>query len=65
MLPKHHLFIHLLCGVVKNGNPKCYWTFLDESENKKLASVARAAYATVWEPRIFTNLDALGALCAE
>ena len=57
--PKHHLFIHLLRNTWRAGNPRTYTTFLDESLNKVLASVCRAAYASVWERRVFTNFGRL------
>ena len=53
--PKHHLFIHMLRRTPKAGNPRTYSTFLDESLNEVLVSVCKAAYATVWELRGFTN----------
>jgi hypothetical protein len=59
MLPKHHLFIHLLRGAVANGNPRFYATFRDEGANRVLAAVARSAYAAVWEQRIYSNFDRL------
>ena len=57
--PKHHLFIHMLRRTPKAGNPRTYSTFLDESLNKVLASVCRAAYASVWERRVFANFGQL------
>ena len=62
VLPKHHLFAHVLLKTRLYGNPKYYATFLDESLNRQLASVARSAYAAVWERRIFWSMDLIMAL---
>ena len=53
--PKHHMFVHLLFRAATNGNPAAYSTFVDESDNRKLAAVCRAAHVAVWEVRIFQN----------
>ena len=57
--PKHHLFVHMLRRTPMAGNPRTYTPFLDESLNRVLASVCRAAYAAVWERRVFTNFSHL------
>ena len=59
MVPKHHLFIHMLRRSVVDGNPRTYATFRDEGANRVLAAVARTAYAAVWEQRIFSNFNRL------
>ena len=54
--PKHHLFVHLMFNSQWAGSPSSYHTFFDEGLNKKIAAVARAAYATVWELRFCLTL---------
>ena len=57
--PKHHLFTHLIRSCRTHGNPRDFSTFLDESCNRVLASVARSAYSTVWEQRTFAHFNEL------
>ena len=57
--PKHHLFTHMLRQTKRNGNPKTYSTFLDESLNRVLAAVSKGAYAAVWELRGFDSYSRL------
>lgn len=53
-IPKTHQMLHLLheCSA-RHGNPKFYSNWVDESLNKNLAGMARAAYSSVWADRIF------------
>ena len=59
MKPKHHLFLHLSFRARHYGSPAWYGTFLDESQNRVLASVCRSAYPTVFEQRVFVSFDEL------
>ena len=54
-MPKHHQMVHLLQGVPANGSPSLYSNWRDESLNRNLANIAGAAYAAVWERRIFIS----------
>ena len=42
--PKHHLFLHLLFRTASSGSPAGYSTFMDESLNRMMAQVSRAAH---------------------
>ena len=57
--PKHHEFVHLLVNTDFAGNPTTYDNFYDESLNRVLSSLAKTAFATVWEARIFAGWHAL------
>ena len=57
--PKHHLFLHLLNKIPVAGNPVTYHTFLDESLNRTLATIAKSANYAVWEDRIFAYFSSL------
>jgi len=59
--PKHHLFVHMLNRTLFAGNPATYSTFLDESLNQTLASISKAACASVWERRVLDNIRTLPA----
>jgi len=50
--PKHHLFLHLLFQTLRAGSPADFNTFMDESLNRMMSSVSKAAYHSVWEMRI-------------
>ena len=53
-ISKVHQMLHMIHDSTKlHGNPRFAANFLDESLNKDLAGVARAAYSTVWVSRIF------------
>jgi len=58
-LPKHHAFLHLLRDAARNGNPKDYACWLDESLNKVIGGVASKAHIAVWEARILAHMNAL------
>ena len=58
--PKNHLFTHMLKSTGYHGNPRSYHTFMDETLNRTLANVAKAAYASVWEFRMFGYFCTLG-----
>ena len=58
-VPKHHAFIHILKLAARMGNPKMFACWEDESMNRQLASVAAAAYFTVWEARIIEHMNNL------
>ena len=55
LVPKHHLFIHVLQRTPVNGSPGIASCWMDESLNKQLAAMAGSAHALVWERRIFTS----------
>jgi len=58
-VPKHHAFLHILKLAPRMGNPNMFACWEDESMNRQLASVAAAAYATVWEARIIEHMNNL------
>eukprot|EP00959_Pyramimonas_sp_CCMP1952_P168601 3522739-Pyramimonas_sp.AAC.1 len=56
-VPKHHLWAHLVQCAAANGNPRFYSTFLDETLNGVVATMAKAGHSKTWERRIFTRLQ--------
>ena len=50
--PKFHFLLHLVWDTQRNGDPRTYATYLDESLNMELAAVASAAYSCVWHQRV-------------
>ena len=44
LTPKHHFFWHLSERADMHGNPRMYWTYLDESENRRMAAVAKSLH---------------------
>ena len=57
MVPKMHMMLHLVERCRTHGNPAYYSTFLDESLNRTLRDIARAAHATTWAARIFERFS--------
>ena len=41
---KHHAFLHLVLRSRVMGNPRRYWTYLDEGENRAMASIAKSLH---------------------
>eukprot|EP00959_Pyramimonas_sp_CCMP1952_P099548 2081175-Pyramimonas_sp.AAC.1 len=56
-VPKHHLWAHLVQCAAANGNPRFYSTFLDETLNGVVATMAKAGHSKTWERSIFTRLQ--------
>ena len=44
MVFKHHMAWHLAERAGRHGNPKFYWTYADEQENRVMGSVARSLH---------------------
>ena len=44
MVFKHHMAWHLAERAGRLGNPKFYWTYADEQENRVMGSVARSLH---------------------
>ena len=53
--PKHHLFTHLTFDAKTKGNPRYYWTYLDESLNRLITIIASGAHRMTFERRIFAK----------
>ena len=45
-VPKHHMAWHLVQRARQHGNPKFYWTYADEGENRMMSSVAKSLSGT-------------------
>lgn len=56
--PKMHLLMHLVGGCGFAGNPGWFTTFEDESLNKALANVCRAAHRANFELRVMAHFRA-------
>ena len=52
IVPKHHLFLHLTHGIRHKGNPRFYQTYLDESLNKTICSIAASSHRSTMERRV-------------
>ena len=50
-IPKHHMWIHLTTNSGRLGNPRLYWTFLDESLNGTLKQILRRCHQATFERR--------------
>ena len=50
-LPKHHLTMHLMLQMSEMGNARTYSTFLHESVNGDMASIARSNHFLTWQRR--------------
>ena len=57
LLPKHHLWAHMTLRVPQFGNPIYYSTFLDETLNKVISTVAVHSHPSRWDERIFERVD--------
>ena len=55
--PKLQLLMHMCDRCVSQGNPAYYATWADETLNKILGSLGRAAHRSVWECRILTYFE--------
>ena len=55
-VPKHHLWAHMTQRIIKQGNPRYYSTFLDESLNAVISYIAGSVHRAHWEKRIFERL---------
>ena len=44
MVPKHHMFWHLAQRARHHGNPRFYWTYPDEGENRSMSAVAKSLH---------------------
>ena len=42
---KHHMVFHVAEFVAIHGNPKYYWTYADENENRLMGTVAKSLHA--------------------
>ena len=51
LMPKHHMWVHLTFSAGRMGNPRFYWTFLDESLNGKLKKILRRCHQAAFERR--------------
>ena len=51
-IPKCHQFTHLCQRISYSGHPSLAATFIDESDNRKLADIAKLAYSVVFEQRV-------------
>jgi hypothetical protein len=51
--PKLHLASHLVSHSALSGNPALHALWLDESLNRTLANICKAAHASVWEYKVF------------
>ena len=56
LVPKHHQWVHLTIKIPIFGNPRFYSTFLDESLNLVVASMASASHQSNLEKRVFDQL---------
>ena len=55
--PKHHLMMHLIAKIAFLGNPKCYATWADESENRRLKAMCRLTSQATFENSILTRFQ--------
>ena len=58
-LPKHHLFLHLLCKTGEQGNPTFFATWEDESWNRQLKASCKNASQACFENTVLTNMQRL------
>ena len=56
-VPKHHLWAHMVHMAKIAGNPRFYSTFLDETLNGVVASIAQSCHQSQWEKRLFCRLQ--------
>jgi hypothetical protein len=53
--PKWHMFLHMAHRARRTGNPALQATFLDESYNGRLASIAASAHRMTWHRRVLSS----------
>eukprot|EP00959_Pyramimonas_sp_CCMP1952_P471098 9497851-Pyramimonas_sp.AAC.1 len=41
---KFHVAVHLAQQVAEKGNPKAYWTYPDEAENRLMQKIAKSLH---------------------
>ena len=56
LIPKHHMWVHVTVSSRQQGNPRFYWTFLDESLNGKLKKVLRRCHQAAFERRALAKV---------
>ena len=42
---KHHMAWHMVERASQHGNPRFYWTYADEQENRVMSQVAKSLHA--------------------
>ena len=57
VIPKFHLMLHLIARVTRNGNPRFYTTYKDESLNGVVARIAKSCHRRSWEFNVHRKLN--------
>ena len=57
MVPKHHCFLHLTQKVTSAGNPACFSTYEDETENGQIAKIGIMVHARTFDRSVFERLE--------
>ena len=61
-IPEHHMVAHMTAEIPRRGNPRFYSTFMEETLNRTIATVANHSHPSRWEERIYQRLDLQGEL---
>ena len=59
LIPKRHIFAHLLEGLGFRGNPNCHTNWLDEGLNKMLRSACRQQSQSTFDSSLLVRMDVL------
>ena len=65
LLPKHHYWAHMTMQIQERGNPRFYSTFLDETLNKIVATIAIHSHPALWQERIWQRIGLQASLKTE
>ena len=57
--PKSHLMFECLLHAHKHGNPIHYHTYMDETLNGVIASIARSCHRLTWSDSVFRKINIL------
>lgn len=57
MVPKHHCFWHLTQKVTSAGNPACFATYEDETENGQIAKIGLMVHSRTFDRSVFERLE--------
>ena len=59
LLPKAHMMYHCVQRALRQGNPRMYATYIDESYNGDIARVCRSVHRSNWAVAVYRKLQFL------
>ena len=65
ILPKAHMVYHMVQRALRQGNPRMYSTYIDESYNGNIARVCRSVHRQTWALGVYRKLAMLESMKVE